>query len=77
MQRNSKKIKYMENEAKGLIKAYALIAAIIFAIIASAFLLSSCNVTRTITTESHYWQKGDTTCSIVTKTTEMYDASKK
>ena len=39
--------------------------------------LSSCNVTRTITTQSQYYQKGDTTCTIVTKTIETYDASKK
>lgn len=39
--------------------------------------LSSCNVTRTITTQSEYFQKGDTTCTIVTKTIETYDASKK
>lgn len=39
--------------------------------------LSSCNVTRVITTQSSYWQKGDTTCTIQTKTTEMYDATKK
>ena len=37
----------------------------------------SCNVTRTVTTESQYWQKGDTSCTIVTKTVESYDASKK
>ena len=37
----------------------------------------SCNVTRVVTTESQYWQKGDTTCTIVTKTVESYDASKK
>lgn len=39
--------------------------------------LPSCNVTRTITTQSEYFQKGDTTCTIVTKTIETYDASKK
>ena len=39
--------------------------------------LQSCNVTRTITTQSQYYQKGDTTCTIVTKTIETYDASKK
>lgn len=38
--------------------------------------LSSCNVTRTVTTSSSYWQKGDTTCTIVTKTTESYDGKK-
>lgn len=39
--------------------------------------LTSCNVTRTITTQSQYYQRGDTTCTIVTKTVETYDASKK
>lgn len=39
--------------------------------------LTSCNVTRTITTQSQYFTKGDTTCTIVTKTIETYDASKK
>ena len=39
--------------------------------------LTSCNVTRTITTQSQYYQRGDTTCTIVTKTIEQYDASKK
>ncbi len=43
----------------------------------AAFGLSSCNVTRTITTQSQYYQRGDTTCTIVTKTIETYDASKK
>ena len=43
----------------------------------AAFGLSSCNVTRTITTQSQYFQHGDTTCTIVTKTIETYDASKK
>lgn len=40
-------------------------------------LATSCNVTRTITTQSQYFQRGDTTCTIVTKTIETYDASKK
>ena len=39
--------------------------------------LQSCNVTRTVTTKSEYWQKGDTSCVIQTKTIESYDASKK
>ena len=38
--------------------------------------VASCNVTRTITTQSQYFQHGDTTCTIVTKTIEQYDASK-
>lgn len=36
----------------------------------------SCNVTRSVTTHSQYYQKGDTTCTIVTKTIESYDATK-
>ena len=39
--------------------------------------LSSCNVTRTVTTRSEAWQKGDTSVVIQTKTIETYDASKK
>ena len=39
--------------------------------------LTSCNVTRVVETKSEYFTKGDTTCTIVTKTVESYDASKK
>ncbi len=45
--------------------------------LAIALGLSSCNVTRVVTTESQYWQRGDTSCVIQTKTVESYDASKK
>lgn len=45
-------------------------------IMASIAVVTGCNVTRTITTQSQYYQKGDTTCTIVTKTIETYDASK-
>ena len=43
----------------------------------AAFGLTSCNVTRTITTRSEYWQKADTSVVIQTKTIETYDASRK
>ena len=43
----------------------------------AAFGLSSCNVTRTITTKSEYWQKADTAVIIQTKTIESYDGTKK
>ncbi len=39
--------------------------------------LQSCNVTRTITNQSEYYQRGDTSVVIQTKTIETYDASKK
>ena len=42
-----------------------------------ALCATSCNVTRTITTRSEAWQKGDTSVVIQTKTVETYDASKK
>ncbi len=50
---------------------------LIAALAVSAVALSSCNATRTITTKSEYWQKGDTSCVIQTRTIESYDASKK
>ena len=43
----------------------------------AAFGLSSCNVTRTVTTKSEYWQRGDTSAVIQTRTIEQYDASRK
>ena len=39
--------------------------------------LTSCNVTRTVTTQSQYYQRGDTSVVIQTRTVETYDASKK
>ena len=43
----------------------------------AAFGLTSCNVVRTITNKSEYYQRGDTAVVIQTKTTESYDASRK
>lgn len=48
----------------------------ICALVLMTVVLSSCNVTRTVTTQSQYYTKGDTTCTIVTKTVETYDATK-
>ena len=45
--------------------------------LAASLGLSSCNVTRVITNESQYVQRGDTSVVIQTKTIETYDASKK
>ena len=46
-------------------------------VILTGFLMASCNVTRTITTKSEYWQKADTSVVIQTTTIETYDATKK
>lgn len=54
----------------------AIVATIVVLTIIGASMLCSCNVTRTITTKSEYFKSGDTTCTIVTKTTETYDAKK-
>ena len=39
--------------------------------------LTSCNVTRTITNRSEFYQRGDTSVTIQTKTIETYDATKR
>ena len=49
----------------------------IMIIIGIAVVVSACNVTRVITNESKYVQRGDTSVVITTKTVETYDASKK
>lgn len=40
------------------------------------FGLSSCTATRTVSTSSQYYQSGDTTTTITTKTIESYTARK-
>ena len=50
---------------------------IILTIIIFGVAVVSCNVTRSITNDSQYVQKGDTSIVIQTKTIEKYDASKK
>ena len=50
---------------------------VLLVILVCLIVLSSCNVTRVVETKSEYFTKGDTTCTIVTKTVESYDASKK
>ena len=49
---------------------------IIAASVVGAFLLTACNVTRVVTNESRFLQRGDTSVVITTKTIETYDASK-
>lgn len=50
---------------------------VLLVVFAACIALDSCNVTRTVTTQSQYFTKGDTTCTIITKTIESYDATKK
>ena len=61
-------------------KIYKIVATAVTALLsclAIALGLQSCNVTRTITTKSEYWQKADTSVIIQTKTIESYDGSRK
>jgi hypothetical protein len=53
------------------------ILAAIVTCVAIALGLSSCNVTRTVTTRSEAWQKGDTSVVIQTRTIESYDGTRK
>lgn len=46
-------------------------------VLATIIIMSACNVTRVVTTSSEYYQRGDTSVMIQTKTIETYDASKK
>lgn len=64
---------------RDLIKKYGIWStiAIIAAYLAIAIITTSCNVTRTVTTTSQVYQRGDTTTTIVSKTVESYDAQKK
>lgn len=64
---------------KQLIEKYGIWGTIIVivAYLTIAVITTSCNVTRTITTTSTSYQKGDTTTIISTKTIESYDATKR
>ena len=59
-----------------LLKAIKYLALVIATAIAMALGLTSCNVTRTITTESKSLTRGDTAVIIQTKTIESYNAKK-
>ena len=50
---------------------------LIMTVIMTSLVMASCNVTRTVTTESRYVQRNDTSIVIQTRTVETYDASKK
>ena len=59
-----------------LVKAIKYLALAVATAVAMALGLTSCNVTRTITTESKSLTKGDTAIIIQTKTIESYNAKK-
>ena len=50
---------------------------LLMTVIMTSIVMTSCNVVRTITNKSEFYQRGDTSVTIQTKTIESYDASKK
>lgn len=67
----------MSDKTKFIIKVIVSVLIAALSALGAAFGLSSCNVTRTITNESQYFQRGDTAVMIQTKTVETYDAKKR
>lgn len=67
----------MTNENKRLLKIIISVLVAALTALAGALGLQSCSVVRTITNKSEYYQRGDTSVMIQTKTIESYDASKK
>lgn len=68
--------KLTETQKQRLIEAIKYLAVATATAIAMALGLTSCNVTRTITTESRSLTRGDTAVIIQTKTIESYNAKK-
>ena len=65
-----------ETQKQHLMKAIKYLVVSIATAIAMALGLTSCNVTRTITTESKSLTRGDTAVIIQSKTIESYNAKK-
>ena len=65
-----------DTQKQRLLKEIKYLALAIATSIAMALGLTSCNVTRTITTESQSLTRGDTAIIIQTKTIEPYNAKK-
>lgn len=67
----------MKESTKTILKVVIAVTIAALSALAASLGLTSCNVTRTITNESQYFQRGDTSVVIQTKTVETYDAQKR
>lgn len=77
MQRRSKNdYNIMDEKTKKILKVVISVLIAALTALATGLGLTSCNVTRVITNESQYLQRGDTSVVIQTKTVETYDAKK-
>lgn len=63
-------------DTKTIIKIICVVLTAIATALAAAFGLTSCTASRVVSTQSSYFTRGDTTTTIVTKTTETYTANK-
>lgn len=61
---------------KAIIKIIVTVAIAALTALAGCLGLTSCNVVRTVTNRSEFYQRGDTAVTIQTKTVESYDAKK-
>ena len=61
---------------KKIIKIIVTVAIAALTALAGCLGLTSCNVVRTVTNRSEFYQRGDTAVTIQTKTVESYDAKK-
>ncbi len=62
---------------KDILKIVAQVVIAALTALLTSLGLTSCNVSRVITNQSEYYQKGDTSVVIQTKTIETYDAYKR
>ena len=62
---------------KDIIKIIAQVLIAALTALLTSLGLTSCNVSRVVTNQSEYYQRGDTSVVIQTKTIETYDASKR
>lgn len=67
----------MSDKTKLILKVVISVSLAALTALGASLGLTSCNVTRVVTTESSYFQRGDTTVTIQSKTIETYDATKK
>lgn len=66
-----------KNNLEGQKRSFFTLTAILLllALCTIIALCCSCNVTRVVTTTAEHYHRGDTTVTIMTKTTESYDGS--
>ena len=62
---------------KDIVKIIAQVLIAALTALLTSLGLTSCNVSRVVTNQSEYYQRGDTSVVIQTKTIETYDAYKR